>query len=176
LLLDTLDGVVTPGIRCVIAVDPPSACDEVRACVSSDVAVLPQTSGTLGERMQALMVSLFAHGARGVALVGSDLPDMTPQTIASAFAALADDPDVLVLGPATDGGYYLIAATRAPDVFDGIDWGSAQVLEQTYAAATRVGLRVHLLQPMADVDSPADLSAVVASRTAAWARSHVGSA
>jgi glycosyltransferase A (GT-A) superfamily protein (DUF2064 family) len=74
-----------------------------------------------------------------------------------------------VLGPATDGGYYLLAATRVPDVFDGIDWGSSRVLEQTLAAADRAGMRVHLLEPLTDVDTPGDLREVTARRTRQWA-------
>ena len=73
-----------------------------------------------------------------------------------------------MLGPAHDGGYYLIAATTTPNVFDGIEWGSPHVLEQTRTVAERHGLRVQLLDPLRDVDTPDDLRDVRASRTHAW--------
>jgi glycosyltransferase A (GT-A) superfamily protein (DUF2064 family) len=81
-----------------------------------------------------------------------------------------------VLGPAGDGGYYLVAAASVPPLFDGIEWGGASVLAQTQALARRAGLRVHLLDPLADVDTVADLRAVDAAstRTGAWAARHVG--
>jgi glycosyltransferase A (GT-A) superfamily protein (DUF2064 family) len=58
-------------------------------------------------------------GARAVVLIGSDIPEITPATVTSALALLERDPGALVLGPADDGGYYLIAATRVPTVFEG---------------------------------------------------------
>jgi uncharacterized protein len=170
LLLDTLDGTRVPGVARVIAVEPAGACDEIRALVPRDVHVMPQVTGTLGDRMAAVMGDLFAGGAAAVALIGSDLPQMTPDVIAGAFAALTAQPDALVLGPAFDGGYYLIAATGVPAVFEGIDWGTDRVLEQTLAAAARRERRVELLGAMADVDTVADLRAVSGGRTAEWCR------
>jgi len=168
LLLDTLDGATLPGTTRVIAVEPADACEDVRALVSGEIRVVPQAVGTLGDRMRTTMSELFGGGAGVVVLIGSDLPDITPDVIEHAVAHLARDPDSLVLGPAADGGYYLIAATREPDVFDAIDWGSPQVLEQTRAAAARRGQQVQLIEPMRDVDTPDDLWSVVALRTSAW--------
>lgn len=171
LLLDTLDGAAAPGVRRVVAVTPADGCDEVRRIVG-DVGVMPQPDGTLGERMRAVMAALFARGAPAVALIGSDLPHITSATVAEAFALAARDPDALVLGPAADGGYYLIAARRLPDVFSGIDWGSARVRLQTEQAAVANGFTVHHLQTMSDVDTSDDLRRAAASglarRTAAW--------
>ena len=173
LLLDTLDGAEVRGVSRVVAVDPASACDEVRAIVPADVHVLPQAPGTLGDRMAALMGALFERGADAVALLGSDLPDLQPRLISTAFDVLAREPDVLVIGPASDGGYYLIAATAPPDVFAGVEWGSDRVLAQTLAAAKARNVRVHLLDGMRDVDTPADLHAANGPRTAAWRRAHL---
>jgi glycosyltransferase A (GT-A) superfamily protein (DUF2064 family) len=99
--------------------------------------------------------------------VGSDLPDITPSLIHEAIAVLKSDPKTLVLGPAQDGGYYLIAATSVPDVFEGVEWGSARLLEQTRAAAAANGLRGQLLDPLYDVDTPEDLQKVQGRRTRA---------
>jgi rSAM/selenodomain-associated transferase 1 len=168
LLLDTLDGIDLPGTTRLVLVEPADGCDEVRALVPRDVRVLPQPGGSLGERMRATMESLLAEGASIVVLVGSDLPDITPKTIGDAIMRLRRDPASVVLGPAHDGGYYLIAATQVPKVFDGIEWGSARVLEHTQAAAVANGLRVHLLDPLRDVDKPDDLRDVRAWRTRLW--------
>jgi hypothetical protein len=172
LLLDTLDAAAVSGVKRVIAVTPAAACDEVSAIVPPDVIVIPQADGDLGARMQAAFGSLLNRGATAVAIIGSDLPDIDRGLVGAAFDTLAHDPDSLVVGPAADGGYYLIAATRVPPVFDGIEWGSARVLEQTVAAAIGAGLRVSLLDVARDVDTPADLRRVAtgntAARTAAW--------
>ena len=171
LLLDTLDGAAVPGVRRVVAVTPASACDDVREIVG-DVEVIAQPEGDLGERMRATMTALFARGARTVALMGSDVPHITAATVAEACALVARDPDALVLGPAADGGYYLIAAQRVPDVFSEITWGSEHVLAQTNRAAAVSRFHVHYLATLADVDTADDLHAAARSgrapRTAAW--------
>ena len=171
LLLDTLDGAAAPGVRRVVAVTPPETCDEVRRIVG-DVDVMPQPEGDLGARMRAIMAALLDGGAPAVALIGSDLPQLTPAVVSEAFARVARDPDALILGPATDGGYYLIAARRLPEVFSNIDWGGARVCDQTEEAAVGDGFHVHRLQTMSDVDSVDDLhragSGMLARRTAAW--------
>jgi rSAM/selenodomain-associated transferase 1 len=167
LLLDTLDAVAAAGVPRLIAVEPPAACGEVRALAPA-VDVFPQIDGTLGARMAAAMSAAFARGASAVALIGSDLPDIQPRVITDAFAALDRDPSGLILGPADDGGYYLIAARSVPPLFDAIEWGSERVLGQTLAAARQRGIRVHLLERMSDVDTAADLDKVAAPRTRAW--------
>lgn len=208
LLLDTLDGAATAGVRQVVAVTPASACDEVRellgrlkpaptkrkpaptkgkpaptnepitqgAMSAGDVEVMAQPEGDLGERMRATMTALFARGAPAVALIGSDVPHITAATTAEAFALVVRDPDALVLGPAADGGYYLVAAQRVPDVFSGIEWGSGHVLAQTERAAAARGFRVHHLATLADVDTADDLHLAARSgrapRTAAWLSAH----
>ena len=174
LLLDTLDGVDLPGTTRTVFVEPAEACDEVRSLMPSGVRVMPQPQGSLGERMRAVMAQAFDEGASIVVLVGSDLPDITSSVIASAISILKSDPQSLVLGPAHDGGYYLIAATTVPHVFEGIEWGSARVLEQTRAAAAARGVRVQLLDPLNDVDTPEDLQEVRARRTLSLVRLYVG--
>ena len=172
LLLDTLDGAALDGTSRVVVVEPAEACDDVRAIVPGDVSVIAQAGGTLGDRMRETMASLLAGGAGAVILIGSDLPDITPQMIGLAVQHLSRDPRSLVLGPSADGGYYLIGATCVPHVFDGIEWGGPRVLAQTCAAAADRGLRVHLLEPRRDVDTADDLYSVAARRTRAWVDVH----
>ena len=174
LLLDTLDGAAAPGVTRVVSVTPASACDEVASLIAPGIGVMPQSDGGLGERMRRAFASLFERGAGAVVLIGSDLPAITPSIVAAAFEILDNDADALVLGPAADGGYYLIGATSVPPVFDGIEWGSAAVLARTQAAAAIAGLRVSLVDILADVDTRDDLHRIAearpASRTAAWVR------
>lgn len=168
LLLDTLDAAGGAGVPCVLAVEPPAACAAVGA-LAPGIEVVPQSGSSLGERMAATMRSVMDRGVRAVAVVGSDLPDLSPDALREAFQVLQHDPDRLVIGPAADGGYYLIAATAVPPVFDGVEWGTTRVLAQTLAQARRHGIDVHLLPVMRDVDSPDDLARVRARRTRAWA-------
>lgn len=168
LFLDTLDGVLATGFRVLVAVEPPSAIDEVRALLPPRVEVVAQSAGDLGDRMRALMAQGFARGADAVVLVGSDLPDLSPEPLRAALDVLDTEPDVIVLGPAADGGYYLVGATQLPDVFTGIPWGGSDVLAHTEAAANRAGLTCRRVTMHSDVDRPADLMLVKARRTKAW--------
>jgi rSAM/selenodomain-associated transferase 1 len=176
LLLDTVDGAAAPGVRRVIAVTPTRACSEVRHLVP-DVEVVPQPDGDLGERMRGVMSALFEAGAPAVAMIGSDVPHVAPAIVAEALALVARDRDLLVVGPAADGGYYLIAASRLPNVFSGIEWGSARVLEQTEHAAGRDGMQVRRVARLSDVDTAGDLRRACASgraqRCAAWLSAQV---
>lgn len=175
LLLDTLDGASVSGVRRLVAVTPAGACAEVRRLVG-DLEVVPQPDGDLGARMQGTLAMLFAQGAATAALIGSDLPHITSGAVAEALAVVGRERDVLVLGPAADGGYYLIAARQLPPVFSGIEWGSARVLDQTERAALARGLRVHRLATLDDVDTIDGLRRAAlsgrAARTAAWVRAH----
>ena len=177
LLLDTLDGAAAPGVRRVVAVTPPESCDEVRHIVG-DVEVLPQPDGDLGDRMRGVMGALLARPAAAVALVGSDVPHINPPAIVEAFGIVSRDRDALVLGPAGDGGYYLIAAARLPAVFSDMSWGSAGVCSRTEAAALKDGFTVHHLATMNDVDTADDLRRASATgrapRTTAWLVQHDG--
>ena len=168
LLLDTLDGVLATGFRVLVGVEPATAADEVRALVPPRVEVVPQASGDLGDRMPALMRTALSRGATAVLVVGSDLPDLSSEPLRDAVRVLQDEPHAVVLGPATDGGYYLVGATHVPDIFTGIDWGTAAVLEQTETALARAGLVGRRVATQSDVDLPMDLGLVRAVRTRAW--------
>lgn len=189
LLLDTIDAIDAWGpsggpdhaMTRVVAVEPASACDEVRALVARGILVIPQPDGTLGDRMAGVMRELLDGGARAVALIGSDLPRLQTAQLTRAFALLGDDPQSVVLGPADDGGYYLIAARHVPDLFRNIEWGSRGVLEQTRAAAASCRTRLHLVDSILDVDTVSDLITCVAEgcthtagglarRTVEWAQ------
>jgi|694.fasta_scaffold52413_2 rSAM/selenodomain-associated transferase 1 len=112
-----------------------------------------QIGSSLGDRM-AYTVNTSAPCP--CVIIGSDTPDIDAQTIAAAFDALTTH-DV-VLGPAYDGGYYLIGMHRPlPSLFANIDWSTDQVLAQTMHAAMVSGASVHLLQVLRDIDTVDDL-------------------
>src|SRR5215510_11751952 len=134
LLLDTIDATGPAGVPRVLFVTPASACDEVRAIAPREVDVAAQGAGDLGARMRRAFDDLFARGACGVVLVGSDLPGLSSDVVRSAVETLRARPDCVVLGPAEDGGYYLIAATATPvDLLTGIEWSTPDVLARTEA-------------------------------------------
>jgi rSAM/selenodomain-associated transferase 2/rSAM/selenodomain-associated transferase 1 len=113
-----------------------------------------QGEGDLGERMHAAFVNAFQSGCRRVVLLGTDIPGLNKNHLGKAFAALAEQD--LVLGPSTDGGYWLMGLRRPAHVFQGINWGTEKVLEQTIVLAKRHGLTVHQLDPLTDIDTEDD--------------------
>jgi hypothetical protein len=126
----------------------------MRRWLGGDIRCLPQGDGTLGERMFRALVT---GGSVRTVIVGSDCPALDAGLLERAFAAL-DDHD-LVLGPALDGGYYLIGMHRPRyELFVDLPWGSDRVLALTRARAEVLGLRVACLPTLADVDRPEDLA------------------
>jgi hypothetical protein len=119
---------------------------------------LPQVEGDLGERMAAAFEETFRRGAGRAALVGTDVPGLSRGVVREALAAL-DNHDV-VLGPARDGGYYLMALARpCPALFTAIPWSTPAVLTATLERTRALGLSVRLLDPLRDVDTLEDLRA-----------------
>jgi len=110
-----------------------------------------QRRGDLGERMKAAFQGAFRHGARRVVLHGTDIPGLTPEHLETAFSALRRN-DV-VLGPSTDGGYWLMGLKKPAELFEGMEWGSSSVFDETLAAARAQGLSVKVLSPLADIDT-----------------------
>jgi hypothetical protein len=117
---------------------------------------LPQGAGDLGERLARATQNAFHSGAHRVVVVGTDAPDLTAELLTTAFRRLGEV-DV-VLGPACDGGYYLIGLRRpSPQLFTNMPWGSGDVCHETQAAARAADLAVATLQTLADIDRPEDL-------------------
>jgi rSAM/selenodomain-associated transferase 2/rSAM/selenodomain-associated transferase 1 len=117
----------------------------------------PQAVGDLGERMTGAFEASFRVGSTATVIIGSDCPDLSPDVITTAFARLTETP--VVLGPAQDGGYYLIGLSRPmPELFRGIPWGTERVLAYSLAVLERQGCNAALLNPLADIDRPEDLA------------------
>ena len=115
-----------------------------------------QSAGDLGERMRSAIARVLGAGYRSAVLIGSDVPHLATSVVKGAFERLANGAR-LVLGPADDGGYYLIGACTVPPVFGGVVWGGAGVLESTIAAARSAGIEPSLLARDYDVDDRASL-------------------
>jgi rSAM/selenodomain-associated transferase 1 len=123
------------------------------------VTLAEQGAGDLGARMhRALERSL--RGVEAAVLIGADCPVLTPDDLLAAAARLAEGADA-VLGPADDGGYVLIGARRVvPELFDGIAWGGARVLDEQRDRLRSLGWRWSELPRLWDVDRPEDLERV----------------
>ncbi|OUJ74447.1 TIGR04282 family arsenosugar biosynthesis glycosyltransferase [Hymenobacter crusticola] len=117
-----------------------------------------QPSGDLGQKMQAAFAAAFHQGATAAVIIGTDCPGLTTAHLAAAFHALAAHD--LVLGPAADGGYYLLGMTRLhAELFQNKAWSTADVRAATLADAAHLGLRVVLLPTLRDIDTAEDLAA-----------------
>lgn len=118
-----------------------------------------QTGASLGDRLSmAFAERIFFHGTQKIIAIGVDDPKLPRQTIDHAFALL--DSCEWVIGPATDGGYYLIgcrAPAYNPEVFQDIDWGSSTVLAATLGKIHRSSSCVALLPVRSDIDTEEDL-------------------
>lgn len=133
---------------------------DMRAWLGPEVKLREQGTGDLGARMGEALTAAFNEGVTHALIAGCDCPDLDAATYEAAFEALRSC-DV-VLGPATDGGYYLIglradAKHGIPALLDGMTWSTSDVFQETLTRAERAGLRVATLAPLADVDLPEDL-------------------
>ncbi|MBW4514050.1 MAG: TIGR04283 family arsenosugar biosynthesis glycosyltransferase [Timaviella obliquedivisa GSE-PSE-MK23-08B] len=116
----------------------------------------PQGEGDLGDRLINAFQTAFAAGMERVVIIGTDCPGLDADRLSQAFQALQNHD--LVLGDATDGGYYLIGLQRSiPELFKEIPWGTSAVRQQTVAIASQLGLTVAHLPALSDIDYPEDL-------------------
>ena len=146
-----------------MAFDPPDARAMFAKLVPDAAALLAQRGADLGGRMSAATDDVFELGARPLVVLGTDVPTLTASDLRAAFDALEAGHD-LVLGPARDGGYYLVGLSRPlPGLFalDPALWGGDRVLAATLAASADAGLDVALLGLRRDLDTPADAQALL---------------
>ena len=142
----------------LIVFTPPAAETEFRDVVQDRWRLSPQADGDLGYRIRTFFEQALTHFDQ-VVLIGSDSPDLPAEFVSDAFAALQSHN--VVLGPAQDGGYYLVGAARiAPPIFDEVPWSTAQVWPQTIARLRARNCRWHELPAWFDVDEIHDLRAL----------------
>lgn len=124
--------------------------------LGGDILFHEQDGADLGERMLTAFLDAFRYGAERVLLMGTDCPGITPQILEKAFQEL--DRSDLALGPAADGGYYLIGSKRVyPELFSNVPWGTENVLECTLEIARLQKLNTSLVDRLHDVDRAEDL-------------------
>jgi len=129
----------------------------------AEVRERDQRGGHLGERLEHAFDELIASPGDRAVIFGADCPALDSDALAAAFDAL--DSHDLALGPAHDGGYYLVGLRkRAPELFRDIEWSTSRVLEQTLARASRAGLIAAVLPALDDLDTPEDLLRWIALR------------
>jgi len=173
LLLDSIDAVAAAGHPVVLFVTPAEGVASVRARLAADaglaaraarIDVAPQADGDLGARMTHAVSATLARGHDAVVLVGSDAPDLPAPVVDEALDAVrAGGPGRVVLGPAEDGGFYLFAGRAVPaDLFQGVTWSRPDVLDAVVARARAVGAEVVCVRRWRDVDTAADLAALMA--------------
>jgi len=157
LLRDTI-GLVSGlrGIEMAVAVSPLSAVDPMRQFLPSGARILAVEGASIGECLSGATSRLFSEGPARVIALNADSPSLPAAYLERAADLLASND--AVLGPAEDGGYYLIGLRQPqPGLFEGIAWSTAHVAAQTLARASELGLTVALLPVWYDVDTPADL-------------------
>ena len=117
--------------------------------LGEDVPMIAQGEGDLGARLARVPAPAI--------LLGADIPDVTAEHLLAAAKALEDVP--VVIGPASDGGYYLLGfRAPVPFLFDGIEWGTEHVLEQTETLLEKHGVSYRKLDTLDDCDRPEDLA------------------
>lgn len=139
---------------------PDDAAAEIEPWLRPGWVAVPQGEGDLGARLERAFADAFAAGAERVVIVGSDCPDVKTSDVRTAWRELQTH-DVAV-GPAMDGGYWLIGLRAPqPELFRGIPWSSELVLGRTLERARALGLKIQLLRILSDIDTEADWNAHV---------------
>lgn len=159
-LLDSFDQYVKLDKTLVIvSFFPPEWKQGLRAMAPKDFRLIPQSGDDLGERLINAFAYAFSIGNKSVSIVGTDHPTMPIDYIKQSFSLMSNDENDLVLGPSTDGGYYLIGLKKLhKEVFKGIAWSTEMVFEETVDRAERLNLKVATLPQWYDVDTPEDLA------------------
>ena len=157
---DTLAAVTAAGCRPILCVHPPTAAKAAATEFGSRYEAVAQEGAHLGERMANAFYRAFSTGHSRALLVGVDIPHLPARIYREAFDALARHP--AVIGPATDGGYYLIGFNRntlVGAVFDGMPWGTDGVFERTCEVLAANGVQPYRLPPYRDLDTVEDVVA-----------------
>ncbi len=173
-VLDILECAMKGDWQLQIYFYPPEKENEIKKLFGKDHNYRPQRGVDLGERMKNAFADCFSEGFESAVLIGSDFPDLPLKMIEDAFAAL-DSPSDTVIGPAADGGYYLIgfkAETFLPDIFSGLHWSTDSIFPETVKILQAYGRRTKILQERRDVDKRDDLiNLVERNKSTAFARS-----
>lgn len=162
-VLDILTSIEKSGVPFRVCYHPPDSGEIVKNWLGGHLQYMPQEGKDLGERMERAFRRAFSEGASRAVLIGSDIPDLPSAMFTDAFRALSVHD--AVIGPALDGGYYLIGFNKDtffPGVFSGIEWSTGDVFSRTMQAFDHAGQRVYRLTVWRDVDTIEDLKDLAA--------------
>ncbi len=158
---DMIDLLIDYDADLVVLYDDIQYQDEVKHWLGLTLEYALQQGDDIGQRMKNAFEKVFADGVQSAVLIGSDIPDLPKAIIAEAFEALNESD--AVVGPSSDGGYYLIGFSKktfAPEVFDGIPWSSETVFTDTVSVMETEGLKLHVLSRWHDIDTYEDMIAL----------------
>lgn len=157
-VLDILASIETIGVPCRICYHPPDSGETVRNWLGDRFRYMAQEGTDVGERMEQAFLKAFSEGASRAVLIGSDIPDLPHALLRDAVGRL--DRSGAVIGPAKDGGYYLIGFRNDaffPGIFRGIEWSTSAVFSRTLRVFERERREVSVLPIWQDVDTIEDL-------------------
>jgi hypothetical protein len=159
LLLDKILQVGTlSGVDPYLAYTPPEAQAQMASLAPQGFTLIPQVGSDLGDRLHHLSEILLGRGHPGVIIIDSDTPTLPSTYLLDALDRIQNESTDLVLGPAEDGGYYLIGLKRPCwSLFDSIPWSGPSVLSETLRRASAQRLEVATLPTWFDVDTASDL-------------------
>lgn len=158
MVLDTIDMLTRGRFPFRICFTPPDARDRITAWLGQGYHAVPQIGDDLGERMEKAFKQVFSEGVEEALLIGSDIPGLTAGIVDEAFSALRTNE--AVIGPAEDGGYYLIGFNNrafVPDIFHGMAWSTGTVFRETMDKLHDASLTVPTLPALNDMDTVEDL-------------------
>lgn len=159
-MVATLLGNLAPLANVELRFAPDDAATEISPWLRPGWTSHPQGDGDLGRRLIRAFEQALARSPEPVIVIGSDCPDVLAADIEAAGQALSDGSADVVLGPARDGGYWLVGARAVyPTLFERIAWSTETVLRQTVEAARAARLRVTLLRELEDIDTAAEWTA-----------------
>lgn len=161
-VFDTLSTIRQLNVPFRICFHPESAGDKMKGWLGEQYAYMAQKGSNLGQRMKNALAQTFKENFSRAILVGSDSPDLPAVFLIQALQSL--ESHHAVIGPSSDGGYYLIGFSRAhfvPDAFDGISWSTENVFQQTLDVLEGHSSNVYILPQWFDVDTPVDLRELI---------------
>jgi len=157
--LQTLQSSLEKNTSLWVLYDPPGAETSVRNWLPGEYSLIPQRGDDLSARLLHAFQSAFANGMTKAIAIGSDTINLTPEHVRHAVDEL--DKNTLVVGPARDGGYYLIGLNKYEEyLFENIPWSSAKVLETTLQKAKERNVSYSLLSELEDLDTSENLEAI----------------
>jgi rSAM/selenodomain-associated transferase 1 len=162
MVLDAIDMLTRGRFPFRICFTPPDARDRILEWLGQGYRAFPQTGYDLGDRMENAFEYVFPEDAEDALLIGSDIPGLTAEVMDEAFTALLTND--AVIGPAGDGGYYLIGFKKRsfkPVIFHDMVWSTKTVFRETMDKLHDASLRVHVLPELTDVDTVDDLKTLM---------------